>query len=115
MFNLNTINKRYWDIKLRLIVTKIVDKKEIEEEVELNLEVEPPSKKMLTKITALSGTKDGKKATDGLYDAVEMLLNKNKVRTKITAESLSNLNLDQINAILTSYFEWLSKTKDSKN
>jgi len=99
MFDLNTINKRYFEIKIG----------------EQILEIEPPSKKMLNKITSLSGVKDGKKATDGLYDAVEMILNKNKTGKKITEDTVSDLNLDQVNGIITAYFNWLNETKNSKN
>jgi len=99
MFDLNTINKRYFEIKMG----------------EQILEIEPPSKKMLNKVTSLSSIKDGKKATDGLYDAVEMILSKNKAGRKISEDTVADLNLDQINVIITKYFEWLNETKNSKN
>ena len=99
MFDLNTISKRYFEIKIG----------------EQILEIEPPSKKMLNKIISLSGVKDGKKATDGLYDAVEMILNKNKIGRIITEDTVSDLNLDQVNGIITAYFNWLNETKNSKN
>ncbi|MBW9154285.1 hypothetical protein [Clostridium estertheticum] len=99
MFDLNTIKKRYFEIKMG----------------EQILELEPPSKKMLTKVTALSNIKDGKKATDGLYEAVEMILNKNSANKKISEDTVADLNLDQVSGIVTAYFEWLKQTKDSKN
>lgn len=98
MFDLNTINKRYFEIKMG----------------EKILEIEPPSKKMLNKITSLSGVKD-EKATDGLYDAVGMILNKNKAGRKISEDTVADLNLDQVNGIITAYFGWLNETKNSKN
>ncbi|WP_291634541.1 hypothetical protein [Clostridium sp.] len=114
MFDINSVNKRYWDIKLNVTIEKIVDDKEIEEDVELNLQVEPPKLKALKKITSLSKVRD-EDAIEDLSEAVRMILNKNKNKTKVSDEVMNELDLDQLSAILTSYFEWLGKEKISKN
>ncbi|MGH4125096.1 MAG: hypothetical protein ACREV6_19445 [Clostridium sp.] len=114
MFDINTVNKRYWDIKLKVTLTKIINEEEVEEDVELKLEVEPPKIKALKKITRLSKVRD-EDAIDDLSEAVRMILNKNKDRKKVPNEIMEELDLDQLSAILTAYFEWLSKEKTSKN
>ena len=98
MFDVNLINKRYFEIKVGTTI----------------LEIEPPTKKMLNKITSLRSVKD-EEATDGLYEAVVMILNKNKAGKKILDKTVEEFNYDQVNAILTAYFEWLSKEKNSPN
>lgn len=98
MFDLNLVNRRYFEIKIG----------------KQTLEIEPPTKKMLNKITSLSSVKDTE-AADGLYEAVGMILNKNKTGKKIPNETIESLDFDQINAILTAYFDWLSKEKNSPN
>lgn len=52
---------------------------------------------------------------EDLAEAVVMILNKNKSGYKITSELVDELDLDQMNEILTAYFEWLSKEKNSPN
>lgn len=98
MFDINTINKRYFEIKIGKVT----------------LEIEPPTKKMLNKILSLSAAKDTE-VTDGLYEAVGMILNKNKTNKKVSDETVEELNLDQINGVLTAYFEWLGKEKNGPN
>lgn len=114
MFDINTVNKRYWDIKLNVTIDKIVDDIETEREVELKLEVEPPKLKALKKITSLSKVRD-EDAIDDLSEAVRMILNKNKDKIKVSDEIMGELDLDQLSAILTAYFKWLGKEKTSKN
>lgn len=98
IFDLNVINKRYFEIKIGNTV----------------LEIEPPTKKMLSKITLLRSIKE-EDVTDGLYEAVGMILDKNKSGKKLPPETIDELNLDQINEIITAYFTWLSKEKNSPN
>ena len=114
IFDINTVNKRYWDIKLNVTLTKIVDDIEVEKEVELKLEVEPPKLKALKKITGLAKVRN-EDAIDDLSEAVRMILNKNKDKQTVSNEIMEELDLDQLSGILTAYFEWLGKEKTSKN
>ena len=98
MFDLNSANKRYFDIKIG----------------NSTLEVEPPRIKVLKKIMALSKARN-EDAIDDLAEAVGMILNKNKSGYVVSSEVIDELDLDQLNEILTAYFEWLSKEKSSKN
>jgi len=98
MFDISTVNKRYFAIKIG----------------DLILEVEPPKVKTLKKITALSKAKN-EDAMDELSQAIGIILSKNKAGYKIPDEMIDELDLDQMNEILTAYFEWLSKEKNSKN
>nr|WP_300380080.1 hypothetical protein [Clostridium sp.] len=98
MFDISIVNKRYFNIKINDVI----------------LDVEPPKLKVLKKITALSKSKN-EDAIDDLAEAVGMILNKNKSGYKITSEMVDDLDLDQMNEVLTAYFEWLSKEKNSPN
>lgn len=98
MFDISTINKRYFTIKIE----------------NLTLDVEPPKLKVLKKIISLSKSRD-EDAIDDLSNAVGLILSKNKSGYKVPDEVVDELDLDQMNEILTAFFEWLSKEKNSKN
>lgn len=98
MFDINTISKRYFSIKIG----------------DLALEVEPPKLKALKKITALAKSRN-EDAIDDLSAAVGMILSKNKSEYKLPNEVIDELDLDQMNEILTAYFQWLAKTKNDPN
>jgi len=98
MFDINTINKRYFSIKLD----------------EVALEVEPPKIKVLKKITALSKVRE-EDAMDDLAEAARLILSKNKTGFEVPLDIIDNLNFDELNEILTKYFEWLANTKKSPN
>lgn len=98
MFDMNTISKRYFSIKIG----------------DLTIEVEPPKLKALKKITALSKSRSEDTITD-LAEAVGMILSKNKSKSNVSDEIIDELDLDQMSAILTAYFEWLGKEKNSPN
>lgn len=97
MFDISTVSKRYFDIRINGVI----------------LEVEPPKLKALKKITNLSKSKD-EEAIDDLTEAVKMILSKNKSKYDVT-ELIDELDFDQLNQILTAYFEWLAREKNSKN
>lgn len=98
MFDINTVNKRYFNIKIG----------------ELTLDVEPPKLKVLKKITSLSKSRN-EDAMDDLSEAVGMILSKNKSGYTVSQELIGELDFDQMNEILTAYFEWLAKSKNSPN
>lgn len=98
MFDLNIVSKRYFTVKINNTI----------------LHVEPPKIKVLKKITALSKSRN-EDAMEDLSEAVKMILNKNKKNYKVTSELVDELDFDQLNSILTAYFEWLSTEKNSKN
>jgi hypothetical protein len=98
MFDINTVAKRYFTIKLDDMV----------------LEIEPPKLKVLKKITSLSKARN-EDAMEDLAEAVGMILSKNKSSYKVPQEIIDELDLDQMNEILTAYFQWLNREKNSKN
>ena len=98
MFDISTVNKRYFEIKLN----------------DIRLEVEPPKVKTLKKILALSKARN-EDAMDELAEAVRILLSKHKSGYKVPEELVDGLDLDQLNSILTAYFEWLAQEKNSPN
>jgi len=98
MFDMNTISKRYFTIKIN----------------DIELEVEAPKLKTLKKITSLSKSKNEDSIKD-LSEAIQMILSKNKKGYKISDEVVDELDFDQMQQILMAYFEWLSKEQNSKN
>ena len=114
MFDLTSVNRRYWTIKLKITTDIIVNEVVTKSEKETILEIEPPTKKMLNKIVKLRSVKE-EDTMDGLYEAVSMILNKNKTGKKVSDETIEKFNYDEINAIITKYFEWLGETQNSPN
>lgn len=99
MFDMNQISKRYWDVKLK-------DGQ--------FLSVECPKLKTLRKITDLS--KDKENIVGNLSEALAMALNKNKQGTEISADYIEEtFDFDDINSLLTSYFEWVKGVKNNPN
>lgn len=99
MLDMSQISKRYWDIKFTN---------------GLVLSVEPPTLKTLRKITEL--TNDNDSIVKNLCVALSMALSKNKQTRKITAEFLEeNMDMDDIQLVLTDYFEWVKGVKNSPN
>jgi hypothetical protein len=99
MFDISLVSKRYFEVKF---------------ENGLSLKVEPPKLGVIKKITALSKTRN-EDAMDDLAEAVKMILSKNKNGYKVTDEIIDEIDFDQLNEILTEYFEWLAKTKNTPN
>ncbi|MGX7745695.1 hypothetical protein [Rhodopseudomonas parapalustris] len=98
MFDVSTINKRYFAIKINNI----------------ELEVEPPKIKALKKIMSLSKSRN-EDAMDNLSDAIKMILSKNRTGFKVADELIDELDFDEMNGILNAYFDWLSSTRNSPN
>jgi CRISPR/Cas system-associated protein Cas7 (RAMP superfamily) len=65
-------------------------------------------------ITALSKSRS-EEAIEELSEAVSMILSKNKTGYRVPQEIIDELDLDQLNEILTAYFDWLSKNKKDPN
>lgn len=107
MFDISKINKRYFEIQISV-------EDDEGQEHSAHLEVEPPRIKALKKITALSKVRE-EDAMNDLSAAIAMILNKNKEKYKVPDEIIDNLDFDQMDGILSEYFEWLSKEKNSKN
>lgn len=96
MFDISTVSKRYFSIKIG----------------DLKLEIGPPKLKTLKKVTSLSQSKE---ALDDLATAVRMILNKNKMGYEVPQEVIDELDIDEMNEILIAYFGWLARSKNSPN
>lgn len=107
MFDISTISKRYFDIKL----TVTNDNDEVHF---VQLEVEPPKMKTLKKLLEI-GKANNAEAINELNSTVRELLNKNKSGFNVPMEYIESLDFEQIQEILTAYFDWLSKTKNDPN
>lgn len=106
MFDMNSINKRYWDVTIRY------DTKSGEKEIVLN--VECPKLAVLRKITEL--TKDQDNLISNLSEALSMAFSKNKQNKAISADFIEdNFDIDDINNLLLSYFNWVKDVKQSPN
>ena len=107
MFDISTVGKRYFGIKL--VVTDGSDK-----EHAVQLEVEPPKLKTLKRLVAISkaATED---SMDELAGAVRELLSKNRTKYKVPDEYIDELDYDELVGILTAYFDWLKQSRESPN
>lgn len=104
MFDLSLVNRRYFTIKLT------AEDEEGKAHV-LSLDVEPARLKTLKKLISISKTA-GPEAIDELCEAIQKLLSKNKSGKKVPEEYITALDFDQLQAILTAYFEWLGGEKE---
>lgn len=105
MFDISSVNKRYFGTKLTITDDE-------GKEHSLQLEVEPCRLKTLRKLIDVSKD-DGPEALDNLYGAMQKLLSKNRSRTKVQMDYIEAMNYDELQAILTAYFEWLVNTKSN--
>jgi hypothetical protein len=96
MFDINSVNKRHFNIKLN----------------DLELNVEPPKVKTLKKIVGLAKNKDDENA---LSEAIGLILSKNQTGYKIPDEVIDDLDIDQYNSILIEFFKWLGEVRNSPN
>jgi len=99
MFDISTVSRRYFAVKLENGIT---------------IEVEPPKLKALKKITALAKSRN-EDAMDDLTEAIKMILSKNRSGYKLSDELIEDIDFDEMNDLLTAYFEWLSKSKNTPN
>lgn len=104
MFDISTINKRYFSIKIK------VDSDDMQ--IDVILDVEPPKLKALRKITSLAKVRN-EESMDNLAEAIKMILDKNKTGYKVPEDVIDELDFDQMEDILKSYFGWLSTTRNS--
>lgn len=105
MFDIKSVNKRYFELKLSMDTDK-GDKT-------IKLKVEPPKLKVIKLITSITKSKDN--TLEDLAQAIKMILDKNKDGVKVPIEYIEELDMDQMNSLLTSYFKWLQENKNSKN
>ena len=101
MYDLNSVNKRYFGVTLHL-----------EDNREVKINVEPPKLKVLKKLTSLAKSKED--VIEDLEDAIKDLLNKNKEKINVE-EYVGELTIDEMTQLLTAFFKWLNKEKQAKN
>lgn len=97
MFDLNSINKRFFEIKVGDTI----------------LELEPPNLKMLKKINKLAKVNDSD-SMDELEEVVKGLLNKNRKKIDVSG-IVENLDTDQMQMFMLEFLRWLNDVKNSKN
>lgn len=108
MFDIRSVNKRYFEVKL-------TETNDVGEEMSnIVVEAEPPKLKVLKRITSISKSA-GENAIDELTEAIKMILNKNKAKSKVPDKYIEELDSDQMQELLTEYFKWLNNNKNSPN
>lgn len=103
MFDMTKYIPRYF--KTRLKNNKII-------------EVEPPKLKVLKKILKLGKVNNNisEKDFSDIILATSMALSKNKQNYKVTEEWLEeNHNIEELQELLTNYFNWVDEIQNSKN
>ncbi|PWL42982.1 MAG: hypothetical protein DBY45_08030 [Clostridiales bacterium] len=102
MFDLSHIKTRYWTIRFPDGLT---------------LDVESPKLKVLRELSEIAGINAVNEKTIGILTcALAKALSKNKQGTVVTDEYIGeNLNIDEMIALLTSYFNWVAETKNDPN
>lgn len=100
MFDITSVNTRYFPVHL-------VIPDETEGKKAVDLDVEPPKLKQLNRLLKVSKAEQSD-MIDELQSAVADLLNKNRSGYKVPAEYIAAITVDQLNAILAAYFDWLN-------
>lgn len=104
MFDMTTLRIRYFQLKLRN---------------GLRLDVEPPQIKSIKKIMKLSKVDTeniNEEDFNGLAEGLAIALSKNKQKKKITVDFIEeNFNIEEVQELLTRYFDWVDKVKTEKN
>jgi len=91
MLDLNTLNKRYFDVKIG----------------EYNLQLEPCKLKTLQKITGMNKDAD----ISELIDIASTILNKNKTNFVVSHETIEDLNVIQLFTLIQAFIEWQVEEK----
>ena len=107
MFDVKSINHRYFEVKLS--ITNEVG--EVEKSVVV--EVEPPKVKVLKRLTGLTKSKEN--TMEELTECVRLILNKNKDKTEIPVEYIEEMDFDEMQSLILEYFNWLGKTRNLPN
>lgn len=93
MLDLTLVNSRYFDVTLP---------------GGINLKVEPCKLKTLRKFQNMAKRV---KTDDDMVDIIKEILNKNRANYTVTDEMVGELTFDQMNVLLTDYFNWIAKEK----
>lgn len=94
MFDLNKVKTRYFQVKIG----------------EMTLNLEPAGIKTIKKMASLSN----ESSMDDVIECVKLILNKNKEHRDVS-NLIEEFTVDQLNAIVEKYFEWIGNVKNSKN
>ncbi len=107
MFDVKSVNARYFEVKLSLTD----DNGEIIKSIDV--EVEPPKVKVLKRLTGLTKSKEN--TMEELTECINLILNKNKTKSTIPVEYIYDMDFDEMENLFLKYFEWLSSTKNLPN
>lgn len=99
MFDVSSVTKRYFDIKIKDLV----------------LQLEAPSLSTMKKILYLT-REINESAMEDLEEAVGIILNKNTAKYEISKEMINDkLDFDQLKAIVLKFLQWVLTNKQSPN
>ncbi|WP_294405584.1 hypothetical protein [uncultured Clostridium sp.] len=107
MFDVKSVNARYFEVKLSLTD----DNGEIIKSIDV--EVEPPKVKVLKRLTGLTKSKEN--TMEELTECINLILNKNKTKSTIPVEYIDDMDFDEMQNLILKYFEWLSSAKNLPN
>lgn len=104
MFDISQINRRYFDITI-----KICDEDE-KNEKQVQVAVEPPKLKVLRQIERIQ--KSSENQIEELAASLSKILSKNKTGYQISTDDIINsLDVDEMNVLLKEYFGWIAETE----
>lgn len=110
MFDVSQVGRRYFAV--RLSATDVDGQPHTVE-----LDVLPPTVKVLHQLAGLMSKVDASADADmidELRDAMRQVLSHNKTGFKAD-EYVDAMDIDQLQAVLTAYFEWVGQERKAKN
>ena len=110
MFDVSQVGRRYFAV--RLAATDEEGKTRT-----IDLDVLPPTVKMLHQLAEVASATDGSTdmvVIEELRDTMSRVLSHNRTGLKAD-EYVDAMDLDQLQAVLTAYFEWVGQERSAKN
>lgn len=98
MFDISTVNKRYYEIKIK----------------GKEFRIEPCKVKTMKRLASISKQTDASDF-DELISVVKEIIDKNQDKLQVGREVLEDLEFDEMKSFLILYMEWLVETKNSPN
>jgi hypothetical protein len=110
MFDVSQVGRRYFAVRLAA-------SGEDGETRTIDLDVLPPTVKVLHQLAEIASKVDGTTdmtVIDELRDTVRRVLSHNRTGLKAD-EYVDAMDLDQLQAVLAAYFEWVGQERGAKN
>lgn len=110
-FNCNKINRTFWPLTLK---DKTDENGNVVERGK-KIVVRMPQKGVFEAIKQIQAEDDEEADVTAIYDIMEAVLNNNMGRVHIDRETIEDYDIEECNAILNAYMDFVDKLKSNPN